>query len=97
MPDSESADEYVDAIDFLRERLNRGNDCMLAGNARGAIVYYDSALASFPTRQHINALRSHYHALWTNKALAHQHLREPVKSQEAAMIANGLLAADQQD
>lgn len=96
MPDSRSANEHADAIDFLRERLDRGNDCVLAGNARGAIVYYDSALASFPANRHITALRSLYHALWTNKALAHQHLREPVKSQEAAMIANELLLADRE-
>lgn len=87
---NDQAGEHADLLDFLRERLERGNDCLLAGNARGAIVYYDSALASFHANARIPALQQTYRALWTNKALAHQHLREPVKSQEAAMFANSL-------
>jgi hypothetical protein len=82
--------EHADLLDFLRERLERGNDCLLAGNARGAIVYYDSALASFHPNGQIPVLQPTYRALWTNKALAHQHLRELVKSQEASMFANSL-------
>ena len=31
---------------FLRERLAQGDACLRAGNARGAIVWYDSALAA---------------------------------------------------
>lgn len=87
---SDSAGEHADLLDFLRERLERGNDCLLAGNARGAIVYYDSALASFQPNSQIPVLQPTYRALWTNKALAHQQLREPVKSQEATMFANSL-------
>jgi hypothetical protein len=83
-------DEHAETLDFLRERLDRGNDCLLVGNARGAIVYYDSALASFHATSRIPALYSTYRALWTNKAMAHQQLREPVKAQEAVMFANGL-------
>ena len=87
---SDPASEHADLHDFLRERLDRGNDCLLAGNARGAIVYYDSALASFQANSKIPAFYDTYRALWTNKALAHQHLRELVKSHEAAMFANSL-------
>ena len=87
---SDSSGEHADLLDFLRERLDRGNDCLLVGNARGAIVYYDSALASFHANSKIPALQETYRALWTNKALAHQQLREPVKSHEAAMYANSL-------
>lgn len=87
---SDPPGEHADLLDFLRERLERGNDCLLAGNARGAIVYYDSALASFHPNSQIPALQPTYRALWTNKALAHQQLRELVKSQEAAMFANSL-------
>lgn len=87
---SDPAAEHADALDFLRERLDRGNDCLLAGNARGAIVYYESALASFHANNRVPALHQTYRALWTNKAMAHQQLREPVKAQEAVMFANSL-------
>ncbi len=81
---------HADALAFLRERLERGNDCLREGNARGALVNYDSALLSFQISRHLVALRETYRALWSNKALAHQQLRELVKSQEAAMFANSL-------
>jgi hypothetical protein len=87
---SDPPGEHADLLDFLCERLERGNDCLLAGNARGAIVYYDSALASFHPNARVPVLQPTYRALWTNKALAHQQLREPVKSQEATMYANSL-------
>jgi hypothetical protein len=87
---SDSSGEHADLLDFLRERLERGNDCLLVGNARGAIVYYDSALVSFHANSRVSVLQPTYRALWTNKAMAHQQLREPVKSQEAAMFANSL-------
>lgn len=87
---SDPAGDYADLLDFLRERLERGNDCLLGGNARGAIVYYDSALISFHANSRVAALQPTYRALWTNKALAHQHLRELGKSQEASMYANSL-------
>ena len=92
MPHTDPVGEYADALEFLCERLNHGNDCLMIGNARGAIVYYDSALASFQATANIVALRETYRALWTNKALAHQQLREFVKSQEAAVMASGLAA-----
>jgi hypothetical protein len=87
---SDPPGDHADLLDFLRERLERGNDCLLAGNARGAIVYYDSALVSFHANSRTPPLQPTYRALWTNKAMAHQQLREPVKSQEAAMFANSL-------
>ena len=87
---SDPAGEHANLQDFLRERLDRGNDCLLAGNARGAVVYYDSALASFHASSKIPVLHDTYRALWTNKALAHQQLRELAKSHEAAMFANSL-------
>jgi hypothetical protein len=87
---SDPPGDYADLLDFLRERLERGNDCLLIGNARGAIVYYDSALLSFHANSGFPALQPTYRALWTNKSMAHQQLREPVKSQEAAMYANSL-------
>ena len=90
MSQHDPAGEHADALDFLRERLERGNECLMEGNARGAIVNYDSALVSFHIASHIPALRETYRTLWTNKALAHQQLREFVKSQEAAMFANNL-------
>lgn len=90
MSEQDPASTHADALAFLRERLDRGNDCLMVGNARGAIVNYDSALVSFQITRHIVALRETYRALWTNKALAHQQLREMVKSQEAAMFANSL-------
>ncbi|WP_345303921.1 hypothetical protein [Lysobacter hankyongensis] len=90
MPQNVTAGEHADALDFLRERLARGNECLLAGNARGAIVYYDSALLTFHHTRHIEALWDTYRALWTNKSMAHQQLRDPVKAQEAAMFANSL-------
>ncbi len=90
MSEQDPSATHVDALAFLRERLERGNDCLRVGNARGALVNYDSALMSFQISRHIPALRETYRALWTNKALAHQQLREMVKSQEAAMFANGL-------
>ena len=77
-------------LDFLRERLALGNDCLRSGNARGAIVYYDSALVSFSATREAPDLREAYRALWNNKALAHQGLREFVPAQEAMMIANSL-------
>lgn len=90
MSEQEPPATHADALAFLRERLDRGNDCLREGNARGALVNYDSALMSFQISRHIVALRETYRALWTNKALAHQQLREMVKSQEAAMFANSL-------
>lgn len=90
MSEQDPSATHADALAFLRERLDRGNDCLREGNARGALVNYDSALMSFQISGHIPALRETYRALWTNKALAHQQLREMVKSQEAAMFANGL-------
>lgn len=84
--------DHADALDFLRERLDRGNECLLVGNARGAINYYESALGSFASTGRIAALRDTYIALWNNKAMAHQQLREFVKAQEAMMIANTLAA-----
>lgn len=88
MSQQESSATHADALAFLRERLDRGNDCLREGNARGALVNYDSALMSFQISRHIVALRETYRALWTNKAMAHQQLREMVKAQEAAMFAN---------
>ncbi len=90
MSEQDPSANYADALAFLRERLDRGNDCLREGNARGALVNYDSGLMSFQISRHIVALRETYRALWTNKALAHQQLREMVKSQEAAMFANSL-------
>ena len=90
MPEQEPSATHADALTFLRERLDRGNGCLREGNARGALVNYDSALMSFQISRHIVALRETYRALWTNKALAHQQLREMVKSQEAAMFAKSL-------
>lgn len=94
MPSSSdpAENDYADALEFLRERLDRGNDCLTAGNARGAIVYYDSALVGFRATSGIQTLRETYRALWNNKALAHEQLREFVQSQEAAMFANSLSA-----
>lgn len=82
-----------DALDFLRERLAHGNDCLMQGNARGALTYYDSALASFALQRDDVRLRETWHALWNNKALAHQQLNETMKAQHAAMVANSLLEA----
>jgi hypothetical protein len=90
MSEQDPSANHADALAFLRERLERGNDCLREGNARGAIVNYDSALVSFQITRHVVPLRETYRALWTNKALAHQQLREMVKSQEAAMFANSL-------
>ncbi len=90
MSQSVPGDEYADALEFLRERLDRGNECLLVGNARGAINYYESALTSFAANSRVPALRGTYRALWNNKAMAHQQLREFVKAQEAMMIANAL-------
>ncbi len=90
MSEQDPSETHADALAFLRERLDRGNDCLREGNARGALVNYDSALMSFQISRHIVALRETYRALWTNKALAHQQLREMVKSHEAAMFANSL-------
>jgi hypothetical protein len=87
---SDPAGEHADTFDFLRERLARGNECLLAGNARGAIVYYDSALLSFHHTRHIAALWETYRALWNNKSMAHQQLQESVKAQQATMFANSL-------
>lgn len=91
MSQSDPGDEYADALAFLRERLDRGNDCLLVGNARGAINYYESALISFAASNRVPVLRGTYRALWNNKAMAHQQLREFVKAQEAMMIANSLI------
>ena len=91
-PSDPAENDYTDALEFLRERLDRGNDCLTAGNARGAIVYYDSALVGFRANSSVQALRETYRALWNNKALAHEQLREFVQSQEAAMFANSLSA-----
>lgn len=76
--------------DFLRERLARGNECLSAGNARGALHWYDSALTAFAESARAPELREIWRALWNNKAIAHQQLREFVRAQEAMMIANGL-------
>jgi len=80
-----------DALEFLRERLAHGNDCLMQGNARGALTYYDSALAGFARQRDDARLRETWHALWNNKALAHQQLNETMKAQHAAMVANSLL------
>ncbi len=80
-------------LDFLRERLAHGNDCLMQGNARGALTYYDSALASFAQHRDDGHLRETWHALWNNKALAHQQLNETMKAQHAAMVANSLFQA----
>ena len=82
-----------DALDFLPEGLANANDCLMQGNARGALTYYDSALASFALQRDDVRLRETWHALWNNKALAHQQLNETMKAQHAAMVANSLLEA----
>ena len=87
---SDPSGDHADLLAFLGERLERGNECLRGGNARGAIVYYDSALASFHANGRIPALQQTYRALWSNKAMAHQQLREPAKAQEAMMFANSL-------
>ncbi len=90
MPHFDPADGYAGVLDFLRDRLQRGDACLASGNARGAIVHYDSALASFLDHRHDPALRDVYRALWANKSTAHQQLREFAKSQEAAIVATAL-------
>ncbi|MBN8279996.1 MAG: hypothetical protein J0M16_05270 [Gammaproteobacteria bacterium] len=77
---------------FLRERLAQGDACLRAGNARGAIVWYDSALAAHPRGGEAPELRETCHALWHNKAVAHQQLREFVEAKEAELHAQRLSA-----
>lgn len=90
MTDVPQDDEAV--LAFLRERLRQGDLCLRAGNARGAIVWYDSALAAHARHGEAPALRETCRALWHNKAVAHQHLREFVEAQEAALHAERLSA-----
>ena len=86
-------DPHTDAIEFLRERLAHGNECLMVGNARGAITYYDSALGSFFEHRNAEELRELFHAIWNNKSVAHQQLEEAQQAQHAAMIALSLSAA----
>ncbi len=74
-------------LSFLRERLAQGDACLRAGNARGAIVWYDSALAARPRGGEAPEWRETCHALWHNKAVAHQQLRELVEAKEAELHA----------
>lgn len=91
MADTRPSDPLADTAAFLRERLDHGNACLMAGNARGAIVYYDSALASFAERRAEVALRPLYHALWNNKALAHEQLQDSAAARHAALAASSLM------
>ena len=61
-------------------------------NARGAIVWYDSALAAQARGDEAPELRETCHALWHNKAVAHQQLREFVEAKEAELHAQRLSA-----
>ena len=45
MPEGDTAA----VLAFVRERLAQGDASLRAGNARGAIVWYDSALAACRT------------------------------------------------
>jgi hypothetical protein len=90
MTDHPPDDARGDISAFLRERLARGDTCLRAGNARGAIVWYESALAAHRRSDEAGELRDVLHALWHNKAVAHQQLRELVQAQEAALYAERL-------
>jgi hypothetical protein len=90
MTDPSTDDARGDVAAFLRERLARGDACLRAGNARGAIVWYESALAAQRRGDDAGDLRELLHALWHNKAIAHQQLRELVPAQEAALYAERL-------
>lgn len=92
MSHPDPAGEHADALAFLRDRLDRGNACLTTGNARGAIVWYESALQGFRAGNAVEVLRETYRALWNNKAIAHEQLREFVQSQEAAIYATRLAA-----
>jgi len=83
-------DDAAAVLAFLRERLAQGDTCLRAGNARGAIVWYESALAAYARRGEAPEFRETCHALWHNKAVAHQQLREFVEAQEAAQHAQRL-------
>lgn len=76
---------------FLRERLDHGNTCLMAGNARGAITYYESALTAFFDLRDERGLQVLFHALWNNKAIAHQQLKAISAARHATMVANSLL------
>lgn len=88
-----SGGESISASEYLQDLLDRGNECLTQGDAKGAIRYYESALRSFLDTQHIVELRPIYQAIWSNKAMVHQQLREFEKMQEAAMVANSLVEA----
>jgi hypothetical protein len=90
MTDPSPGDARGDVADFLRERLERGDACLCAGNARGAIVWYESALGAHRPGDDAGDLRDLLRALWHNKAIAHQQLRELVPAQEAALYAERL-------
>jgi tetratricopeptide (TPR) repeat protein len=79
------------AAEYLKQLLDQGNECFAQGDARGAIRRYDSALTSFVPTQHVAELRPLYQRIWSNKAMAHQQLKEYEKMREAAMVANSLL------
>ena len=90
MTDPSPDDLRGDVAAFLRERLERGDACLRAGNARGAIVWYDSALGARRPGDAPDELRDLLRALWQGKSIAHQQLREPVPAQEAALYAERL-------
>jgi len=79
--------EHADTREFLRERLSRGNECLRAGNARGALSWYDSALSAFDAHGQDVDFRDLFRALWNNKAIAHEHLGEAVQATSAMNYA----------
>jgi hypothetical protein len=87
---SSDGDAPAGTRDFLRERLARGNECLGAGNARGALHWYDSALTAFAESGYLPELRETWRALWHNKAIAHQQLGEPIPAEDALRHAHGL-------